>query len=451
MSSGIRLRLVALALALALMVGLIVVVTLTSQSQAHELRARLSQVDLESFGIADHFKEALRDVTDKMRMYRNSHDPAVWDDFLRSGRQLDLWIDDQAPRLTTQHEKEMLKEIDSAYNDYLAVARNVHAQMQSSGETNLIRAESTGLPEQARRLSDLGQGLARAHYDSRNQLLAHANLTLTHLRMSVLGLLGLLLVFGVALAIVVYRQMIAPLQVKLGESIALAERSEKLVSLGMLAAGVAHEIRNPLTAIKGALFIQQKKFQAGSQERSDADLVQREITRLERIVDDFLQFARPADPELSTVPADLPLQEVQGLLATHLGRSGIQLLSEEAPDLKIQVDTPQIKQVLINLIQNAAESMSDSGIITLRARHDRKHLSNGNTDVVVLEVEDTGKGIAPEIERRLFDPFFTTKAHGTGLGLPIAARIIQKHGGALQYKTRMNEGTTFSVVLPEVT
>src|SRR5262249_17266490 len=96
MSSGIRLRLIALGLALALMGGLIGVVTLTSQSQAHELRARLSQVDVESFRIADHFKEALRDVTDKMRMYRYSHDSASWDDFLRAGRQLDFWIDQQA-------------------------------------------------------------------------------------------------------------------------------------------------------------------------------------------------------------------------------------------------------------------------------------------------------------------------------------------------------------------
>jgi signal transduction histidine kinase len=451
MTFGIRLRLIALVSALALMGALIVAVVLSSHSQAHELRARLSQVDIESFGIADQFKEDLRDVTDKMRAYRNTRDPAVWEDFLKAGRQLDAWIDLQAPKLTTQREKEVLKQIDSTYDEYLAVARNVHAHMESTGETNVIRAESTGLPEHARRLSDLGQSLARAHYDSRNALLAHANLTLTHLRMSVLGLLGLLFVTGVTLAMVVYMQMIAPLQLKLGESIALAERNEKLASLGMLAAGVAHEIRNPLTAIKGALFIQQKKFRPGSQERSDADLVQREIGRLERIVDDFLQFARPAEPELATVSADLPLQEAQGLLATHLAKSGIQLVREKSPELKIEVDPAQIKQVLINLIQNAAESLEDRGVITLRARHDRKHLSNGETNVVVLEVADTGKGISPEVERRLFDPFFTTKASGTGLGLPIAARIVQKHGGALQYKTRVNEGTTFSVVLPEVT
>ncbi|HYV28924.1 MAG TPA: ATP-binding protein, partial [Candidatus Eisenbacteria bacterium] len=214
---------------------------------------------------------------------------------------------------------------------------------------------------------------------------------------------------------------------------------------------VAHEIRNPLTAIKAALFIQQKKFQPGSPERSDADLVEREIVRLERIVDDFLQFARPAEPELATVPADQPLQEVQGLFATHLAKAGIQLVRDQSPALKIKVDVAQIKQVLINLVQNAADSMKDHGIITLRAHHDRKRIFDGEMDVVVLEVEDTGKGIAPEVEKRLFDPFFTTKARGTGLGLPIAARIVEKHGGVLQYQTQVNHGTTFRVVLPEAT
>src|SRR5208282_2690800 len=270
------------------------------------------------------------------------------------------------------------------------------------------------------------------------------------LRLSVLGLLGMLFLSGLGLAALVYRDIIAPLRVKLVESQALAERNEKLVSLGLLAAGVAHEVRNPLTAIKTALFILQKKFRPGSPERSDSEVVEREILRLERIVNEFLRFARPADPELATVSAEQPLREVQALLAPRLAEQGIHLVREPAAPMQVKVDPAQIQQVLINLVQNAVDSINGGGTITLRARHDRKPLSNGETNVVVLEVADTGKGIPPEVEGRMFDPFFTTKDNGTGLGLCIAARIVEKQGGSLQYQTQVNQGSTFGIILPEV-
>jgi signal transduction histidine kinase len=217
----------------------------------------------------------------------------------------------------------------------------------------------------------------------------------------------------------------------------------------MLAAGVAHEIRNPLTAIKAALFMQQKKFQPGSPEHDDSKLVEREILRLERIVNDFLQFARPTEPELASVPAEIILAETQKFLAPQLARSNIQLILEPSAPLQILVDPTQIKQVLINLVQNAADSIGENGTVKLRARRDRKRLANGETSVVILEVADNGKGIPPEIEKRLFDPFFTTKDTGTGLGLSIASGIVQKHGGALQYQTQVHHGTTFGIVLPQ--
>ena len=104
--------------------------------------------------------------------------------------------------------------------------------------------------------------------------------------------------------------------------------------------------------------------------------------------------------------------------------------------------------MLINLIQNAADSIGHNGTVTLRVRIDEKRLNDRQTDVVILEVNDTGKGIPPEAEKRLFDPFFTTKDFGTGLGLPIAARIVEKHGGALQYQNQAGSGATFGIILP---
>jgi len=104
---------------------------------------------------------------------------------------------------------------------------------------------------------------------------------------------------------------------------------------------------------------------------------------------------------------------------------------------------------LINLVQNAADSIGEDGQIALQVRLDTKRLGESPTQVVILEVSDTGKGIPPEVEKRLFDPFFSTKESGTGLGLSIAARIVEKQGGALQYQTFLNRGTTFGIVLPQ--
>jgi signal transduction histidine kinase len=246
----------------------------------------------------------------------------------------------------------------------------------------------------------------------------------------------------------VYGGLIAPLRVKLVQSEALLERQEKLASLGMLAAGVAHEVRNPLTAIKAWLFIQQKQLKPGSPEQADAEIISNEVIRLEHIVRDVLLFARPSEPRLSEVAAEEPLKHVQALLAPQMEKSGIRLAVENSVSARVRIDEQQIQQVLINLVQNAADSIGENGTITLRVRLDMKPLGNGEQNVAILEVADTGKGIPPEVEKRLFDPFFTTKESGTGLGLSIAARIVEKHGGALQYQTFLNRGTVFGVVLP---
>jgi signal transduction histidine kinase len=451
MKLGIKLRLAALALAVALMGTLIVLATLRSQRQSGELRIRLKSVDSESFGMANYFKDSLRELNNQIFQYAINHDTAVWDEFRKASDALDRWIDEQKSRLTTQREKDIVQRIDAEYDVYRRVANELRGKLQSFGQRKASLEDLASFRAESQRLFDLGQALAKAHYDSRNLLLARANHTLTQFRWLVVGSLGLLFLFGVALAAMVYREMIAPLRVKLVASQALIERNEKLASLGMLAAGVAHEIRNPLTAIKAALFIQQKKFQPGSEEYSDTKLVEREILRLERIVNDFLQFARPTEPEFTIIQGDMLLQEVQKLLAPQLAKNNIQLIVEDSPPARIKADAAQIKQVLINLVQNAADSISQNGTVKLRARQDRKHISYTDTNVVILEVSDSGKGIPPEVEKRLFDPFFTTKDNGTGLGLSIAAGIVRKHGGSLQYQTQVHRGSVFGIVLPQVT
>jgi signal transduction histidine kinase len=446
MGGIIKYRLAAFGLAIALIMGLIGWIAQSAWRRGGELRERLNTVQSTSFEIADHFQKTILELNNAVLRYGVYHDTNDWGRFAKESHKLDNWIDDQRP--TTPKERQILDHINTNYDFYMAAASNIAIRVRSTVGRATPLGDFTEFERQSEDILKLGFNLAGAHRESLASFLAESNRVLNYLRILLACSLALLLVVVAGLAVFVYGDLIAPLRVKLVESQALVERQEKLASLGMLAAGVAHEIRNPITAIKAWLFIQQKHLQAGTPEHADAQIIANEINRLERIVKDVLLFARPSEPELTEVSAVEPLRQVQTLLAPEMEKAQIRLLCENSVAARIRVDAQQLQQVLINLVQNAAESIGTHGLITLRVRSELKRLGETNTEVVIIEVADTGKGIPPEVEKRLFDPFFTTKEAGTGLGLAIAARIIQKHGGALQYQTQVNHGTVFGIVLP---
>ena len=441
-------RLVAFILAMAGMIVLIAWTGHTSWQRSGELREKLTTVQLQSFQIAEHLQQTIWELNNLVLRYGAYHDTNAWARFQTRSKELDNWIDDERPILSTEKERQLLDLINTRYDDYLAAAHGIETRIQSSPPEATPLIAFADFEKQTQRILNVGSELAKAHLDSMSTFLADSQQSLTYLRVVLLTSLALLLLAGGGLAVVVYRELIAPLRLKLVESQALLERQEKLASLGLLAAGVAHEIRNPLTAIKAWLFLQQKHLQPGSPEHADTEVIANEVNRLERIVKEVLLLARPSEPHLATVPADEPLRQVQALLMPQLGKANIQLTVQDSVSFPVKIDSQQIQQVLINLIQNAADSIGRDGEVSLRARLDNKRLTDRVAEVIILEVADTGKGIPPEVEKRLFDPFFTTKDAGTGLGLSIAARIVEKHGGALQYQTRPNHGTTFGIVLP---
>lgn len=452
--SPIIVRLWMLIVALVLVTGGTVYELFSAWHQIEQLESKLTSSRFESFRIAGEVQRSLLDLNNSMLRYVLARSPRQWEQFEKASSDLNHWIDSHDPSmnprtaLTTDAERQLLEELNRVYDDYLAAAGAVHSNAQpalvSSGQFGLL----DGFEKQAQRMRDLTQQLADAHRTAEMAFLANATASLASLRNILVASILILLTLVAAIGWVIYRDLIAPLRTKLVHSQTLLERQEKLVTLGTLAAGIAHEIRNPLTSLKARLYTLEKHLQAVPAARKDTEIIGAEISRLERIVRDILSFARPADPKLEIIAADTLLREVQGLMSPNLESRGVHLVVESDPELLIRADSGHMKQVLINLVCNAGEAIDGPGTVTLRTRVASTRIGGRETEAVVLEVSDTGKGIEPEVEERLFDPFYSTKETGTGLGLPIAARIVEKHGGRLQYQTRPGHGTTFGVVLP---
>ncbi len=448
MNSTVRLRLTILIMAIALVAGLTLWGVQDSWRRIALLDSKLTSSQLESFRLSAEFQQRLLALENLLLTYAARRDPETWRKFERAGTELDGWIDDQIPKLSTRREQDVLTQLNATYSEYLAEAQQVLTNQQPAAISAQAFAQLEHVEVKAGRLHELGMQLAEAHRQAEQRLLGETDRVLTHLRVLLFWGVVLLLSFVGVLGLVLYRDMIAPLRTKLVRSEALLEKQEKLATLGTLAAGIAHEIRNPLTSIKARLYMLGKRVAGDAASKADAGIISSEIARLERIVQDVLQFARPSEPKREVVRADMPMREVVSLLRSTVDESRVQLRFEEGPELHVSIDTSLIKQVLINLVRNAVEAIEGSGTVTLRVRAGHAVLCGRSCPVATLEVVDTGQGIPPEVERRLFDPFFTTKETGTGLGLSIAARIVERHGGALQYQTQPGRGTTFGIVLP---
>jgi two-component system sensor histidine kinase HydH len=220
-------------------------------------------------------------------------------------------------------------------------------------------------------------------------------------------------------------------------------RGERLATVGNLAAAVAHEIRNPLSAVSMGLQRLRAEFEPAEREEylRMVDLVQGEVRRLNGIVEEFLSLARPIRLSLGPVPVADLVGEVGQLIEPQARAAGIVVEQEiPAPLGEVAADRDRLKQVLLNLVLNAIEAMPAGGRLTLGAT------ISGSAPV--LTVADTGSGIAPELLPRVFEPYVTTKTRGLGLGLAIARRIVEAHGGRIEAESRAGQGTRFRITLP---
>jgi len=230
-------------------------------------------------------------------------------------------------------------------------------------------------------------------------------------------------------------------------------RADQLASLGELAAGLAHEIKNPLAGIQGALELLRDESGDASTVTLYGEMLH-ELERVHGILQRLLESARPAPLRLARTGVGKLLRDTVDLLRPSLRRRRVELRAEVGPDLPdAEVDGAKMRQVLVNLIQNAAEAMPETGgCVTVRATSLAGEGASATAATgigsLVIAVEDDGPGISAENLDRLFEPFFTTKFTGTGLGLPIVKSIVEQHGGHVEVSSEAGRGTTFLLFLP---
>jgi signal transduction histidine kinase len=227
-------------------------------------------------------------------------------------------------------------------------------------------------------------------------------------------------------------------------------QNEKLSALGLLAAEVAHEIRNPLTVMKLLYHSLDLKFPDGDPRAKDARIIDAKIEHLNKIVEQILAFARTTEPKLAPVNLNELVDEL-GLLVRHkLANQNIRLVRQLQPDLPVVMgDAPQLEQAFLNLILNAAEAMPGGGTLTVQSKAIRLPRSNPRATHVTVEFKDTGGGMSKEVQERAFTAVLsTTKAKGTGLGLAVVGRIIETHRGDVRIKSQIGSGTTVRITLP---
>lgn len=219
-------------------------------------------------------------------------------------------------------------------------------------------------------------------------------------------------------------------------------RAEQMVALGQVAAGFAHELRNPLTAIKGLIQVNRKELEERRVPADDLRVIEHEIRRMERSLKNFLDFARPAVPNRQRILLPSIIERVIALVE---GRARKQQVSIRIPELPaalwVNVDQDLIQQLLLNLVLNALDAMPQGGTIWIETRPE-------SSDQVTVCVRDLGPGIAPEILPVVFERFVSSKETGVGLGLPVSRRIAREHGGDLAVENLPGGGASFTFQLP---
>jgi len=369
--------------------------------------------------------------------------PADADEIVRRSRiQMRDWLANRQSVARGERESRLIQQMIAQSEDYGAQLERVLAQRRNpsaSGARQALTAVDAGAAQLRRSV-----GQYEAEHENDLEVLLQSALQAVMWMRDLLFVGVALLMGAVALgAVLVFRDVVRPLRGQLAES-------EKLAALGTLAAGIAHEIRNPLTAIKARLYTLSPKLTL-PESKEDALAIGHEADRLERIVRDVLGYAHPAEPAMGLVNLADWLQRFAADMRSDFVPKSIELITEVTAAVTVRADTDQLRQIFLNLLRNAQEALEGkNGCIRLRLACEQGQKRGGTAAMAVLSVADDGPGMPAEVQSRLFDPFFTTKAAGTGLGLSIVARLVKNQGGQIGFESSAFSGTCFTVRLPAV-
>jgi len=404
-------------------------------SNLQKVSRAIMKENVSSLKAAEELEIALLNQKGLVASYFMDNNPSWLKTLEEKKKDFEAWFKKAQDVALTDNEKRILQDVLSSYKNY-DKQRNKAIRLYQGG--NFTEARNVLLNDMRKSIDYLYQRcedliLANEGLIAQAEVSSQGNV----LRMTVLiwATIIITLVLGSFMGFFIARKINAQLV-----------RSAKMASLGQLSANIAHEIRNPLTSIKMRLYSLEEELKSNPSTREDMKVITEEINRMEKTVKNFLDFARPPEPNLESCDIIKVLEGTISLVSLKARAQNIQIQKRfDEASYELKADKEQMRQVFLNIMLNSIEAMPEGGVLEISAE---KRYDRGKDGVLAIRVRDTGAGISNDVRSKLFEPFFTTKAEGTGLGLFIASRITQMHRGKLKVESQSGAGTVLTIELP---
>jgi signal transduction histidine kinase len=448
----------------------------------NQLLTGLIADDMAALDAAREMETALANQKGYVTYYFLDGDRKWLDQLAIHRRSFESWADRSYEHLKTQESRQMLDTIRRNYENYIR-AKDQVIELYAVGDRNAGELLHREVRRSFFELSDLCKKYKAIQEEIIRNEIADSQRKARQITVTVIALMGINFLLSVLLALIFIRQVLIPIRrlsvkaavldessatgddvhllskrvhgileemdrtrTQLKQSKALLMNSEKMALVGKLATEVAHSIRNPMTSINMRLFSLRRSLELSAVQNEDFEVVTEEMRRLDHIVRNFLEFSRPHKLKKQKINISDVIDMTIDLLSYRLDLHSVKVHRKREKNLpRIDGDPELLKEVFVNLIVNACEAMETGGEISIS---EEEALAELMGRAVLVKISDNGPGMTDEVKARALEPFETTKPDGTGLGLFIAVRIIEGHGGKLELDSTPGKGTTFIITLP---